>query len=83
VKSSAAPKLKLAFMVEPFVDGQPGPHVFSSIAAVEDAGMPVEMGPFDNLADGDIDQVASAVARLIRAAFADGATRLSVQVTAE
>ena len=41
------------------------------------------MGPFDNLAEGDADQVANAVAGLIRAAFADGATRLSVQVTAE
>jgi uncharacterized protein YqgV (UPF0045/DUF77 family) len=76
-------RLKLAFMVEPFIDGQPGAHVFASIGAVESMGLPVEMGPFDNLADGSVDQVAAAVAELVRAAFSNGATRLSVQVISE
>jgi uncharacterized protein YqgV (UPF0045/DUF77 family) len=70
-------------MVEPFVDGDPGPHVFASIQAVEATGLIVEMGPFDNLAEGNVDEVVDAVAELVRAAFAKGATRLSLQVTAE
>jgi uncharacterized protein YqgV (UPF0045/DUF77 family) len=76
-------RLKLAFTVEPFVDGRPGPHVFASISAVEATGLTVEMGPFDNLADGGVDEIAAAVSALVRAAFTEGATRLSLQVSSE
>ena len=70
-------------MVEPFVDGQPGPHVRAALAAVEAAGLDVVMGPFDNSAAGPADRIAEAVANAIRDSFANGATRLSIQVTVE
>jgi uncharacterized protein YqgV (UPF0045/DUF77 family) len=76
-------ELQVAFMVEPFVDGHPGPHVRAALDAVEAAGLTVTMGPFDNSASGSADQIADAVARAIRAAFANGATRLSIQVISE
>jgi hypothetical protein len=74
-------QLQLAFMVEPFVDAQPGPHVHAAVAAVEATGLEVVMGPFDNSAAGAPAEIADAVARLILDSFAHGATRLSIQVT--
>jgi uncharacterized protein YqgV (UPF0045/DUF77 family) len=75
--------VQLTFMVEPFVGGRPGPHVGAAIRAVESAGLTVEMGPFDNLAAGNVEDMARAVAALVRGAFANGATRLSIQLTSQ
>jgi uncharacterized protein YqgV (UPF0045/DUF77 family) len=38
--------LHVEFTVEPFVEGQPGPHVRAAVAAVEAHGITVEFGPF-------------------------------------
>jgi uncharacterized protein YqgV (UPF0045/DUF77 family) len=71
---------RLEFFVEPFVSGQPGPHVRAAIAAVERCGLPVEFGAFGNVAEGTLEQIADACAALVRDAVAAGATRISVQV---
>ncbi len=42
----AGPVLHLEFTVEPFVEGNPGPHVLAAVAAVEQHGIHVEFGPF-------------------------------------
>jgi uncharacterized protein YqgV (UPF0045/DUF77 family) len=54
--------------------------VLSAVGAVEDEGLPVDVGPFSSQAVGSPEQVAVAVAELLRAALANGATRVSLQV---
>jgi uncharacterized protein YqgV (UPF0045/DUF77 family) len=74
-------KVRLEFTVEPFTDGRPGPHVMAAVDAVAGRGLPVDMGPFSTSADAEADDALDAVDALLRAAFAEGATRVSVQVT--
>lgn len=71
------PELRLEFLVEPFVAGDPGPHVEAAIAAAEEQGVAVEPGPFANVATGSAADLAAAVAALVLAAFDHGATRVS------
>src|SRR3954454_17749290 len=75
-------KVRLEFTVEPFRDAAPGPHVRAAIEAVSAAGLVVDIGPFATSADGSEADAFDAVRALLWAAFAQGATRVSVQVTA-
>ncbi len=68
------------FLVEPFVEDAPGPHVDAAIAAVVKAGLDVEFGPFASTASGSVTDVAAAVGDMIRASMAAGATRLRIHV---
>ena len=34
------------FTIEPFVEGDPGPHVSAAVAVAEAAGLAVDVGPF-------------------------------------
>ena len=72
--------LEVEFTIEPFVAGEPGPHVRAAIEAAEHAGVVVDVGPFGTTVSGDDDAVLGAVDRLLRAATAAGATRVSLQV---
>lgn len=72
----------VGFTVEPFVEGHPGEHVTAAIDAATQAGLQVDMGPFSNVAFGDVTQIASALEQIVVAAFAAGATRISIQVGA-
>ncbi len=72
--------VELQTLVEPFKDGQPGPHVQSVIDTLNDAGLSPDMGPFATTATGDVDTVADAVASAIRAAFASGATAVQFRL---
>ena len=74
-------KVRLEFTVEPFTEGNPGPHVTAAVEAVANRGLAVDMGPFSTSADADADTAPDIVARLLRAAFDEGATRVSLQVT--
>jgi len=74
-------KVRLEFTVEPFTDGAPGPHVRAAVDAVTAAGLSAEMGPFGTTADGPTPEAFDAVRALLAAAFDEGATRVSVQVT--
>jgi uncharacterized protein YqgV (UPF0045/DUF77 family) len=73
-------RLHLEFMVEPFTEGAPGAHVLAAVDAASAAGLDVDLGPFGSTAAGDADAVADALAALTRAAFAAGASRLTVHV---
>lgn len=73
-------RMRIEFTVEPFVEGHPGPHVLAAIDAVTDRGVPVDVGPFSSVADVEQEEVPSTVAALLRAALAQGATRLAVQL---
>jgi uncharacterized protein YqgV (UPF0045/DUF77 family) len=72
--------LTVEFTVEPFVDGSPGPHVTAAVAAVEALGFTVDFGPFGTSFTVPEDRVPQVVADLLRAAYANGATYVSVDV---
>lgn len=71
---------ELEFTIEPFVEGQPGPHVLAAIAAVEAAGWSVEFGPFGSSCRADPDAMPGIVAAIVSEAFAHGATHVSLHV---
>jgi len=64
--------------VEPFEEGNPGPHVEAAINAL--APKESDIGPFGTSVEGSLDEVLSAVASGIRAAMEAGATRVSVSM---
>ena len=68
------------FLVEPFEVGKPGPHVIAAVEAVRELGFDPIVGPFGTTIEGDSDQVIAAVKRLLDAATAAGASRVSVQI---
>ena len=72
-------QVRIEFTVEPFVEGQPGPHALSAISAVEHEGLAVEVGPFSSVAEGSTDRAVAAVAGLLQAAMSNGASRVSLQ----
>ena len=74
-------RVELEFLVEPFKEGEPGPHVTAALEAVRAAGLTTEMGAFATSAAGEVATVATAVHDLILAAVDQGATRLQIQVS--
>jgi uncharacterized protein YqgV (UPF0045/DUF77 family) len=75
--------LHLEFTVEPFVEGQPGPHVLAAVSAVEEAGCTVDFGPFGSSCAVPTDSVGRVVGALLDAAYRHGATHVSVHVAPE
>ena len=74
------PTVEAEFLVEPFIEGSPGPHVLAAFAAVEEAGLAVEVGPFGNVVSGPLPVVTGAIDRMLRAAVAAGSTRVQLQL---
>ncbi|MBJ7505293.1 MAG: hypothetical protein JHC86_05875 [Ilumatobacteraceae bacterium] len=74
------PTVVVEFTVEPFVEGQPGPHVTQAVAAVEQHGVAVDFGPFGSIFVVSDEQMPTVVADMMRAAYANGATFVSVSV---
>ena len=72
----------IEFLVEPFQEGRPGPHVEAAVAAFTDRGLEVELGPFSSSAQGDIDAIADAVAGMIRSSMRSGASSIRIQLGA-
>lgn len=72
--------LVVEFTVEPFVEGDPGPHVRAAVEAAEQAGLTVDFGPFGTTVSGEDAVVLDAVDGMLRAATAAGATRISLQL---
>ena len=72
--------LHVEFTIEPFVEGQPGPHVLAAVAAVESHGINVEFGPFATEFDADEQIAAKAVSDLVRDAYAYGATHVTLHM---
>ena len=72
--------LHVEFTVEPFVEGQPGPHVLAAIKAVESHGLKVEFGPFATEFSADASTAAVAISDLIRESYAHGATHVTVHM---
>jgi uncharacterized protein YqgV (UPF0045/DUF77 family) len=70
--------LLLEFTIEPFREGNPGPHVTAAIAAVEAFGVEVEFGPFGSSCTVQQSQVAEVSGAIVAAAFANGASHVSL-----
>lgn len=68
------------FLVEPFSEGNPGPHVQAAVKAVTEAGLQVDIGPFGNTTSGPSEAVLGAVSSALEAALASGATRVSLSI---
>ncbi|HAZ55959.1 MAG TPA: hypothetical protein DCY78_01860 [Acidimicrobiaceae bacterium] len=69
------------FTIEPFVEGSLGPHVRAAIDVAESAGLTVEVGPFGTALSGESGTVLDTVDAVVRSAIANGATRVSLQLT--
>ena len=70
--------IDVEFTIEPFIEGEPGPHVTAAVAAVEALGFSVDFGPFGSTFSAPDEAVSAAVAALIDAAYKNGATHVSV-----
>ncbi len=78
--SRGADHAAVEFLVEPFIEGEPGNHVQAAIDALVGVGLDVELGPFSSLASGDLRTVARGVEQLIIDALQSGATTIRLQV---
>lgn len=72
--------LAAEFLVEPFSEGTPGPHVQAAVQAVESTGLVVDVGPFGNTTTGEATMVLAAVSSAMAAAINAGATRVSLSL---
>lgn len=72
----------LEFTIEPFVEGHPGPHVRAAVDAVEALDVAVEFGPFGSSCRASAETMPTVVAVIVQHAFANGATHVSMHVSA-
>jgi hypothetical protein len=70
--------LLLEFTIEPFVEGHPGPHVTSAIAAAQTLGYDIDFGPFGSSCSVPAAQAGEVARAVVDAAFANGATHVSL-----
>lgn len=70
------------FLVEPFNEGSPGPHVRAALAVLEAVGCPVEVGPFGSSLNGDASKVLPWLAEAFDRAIEAGASRVTLTVEA-
>ncbi len=68
------------FMIEPFEEGAPGPHVVAAVEAVRSHGFEPEMGPFGTSIEGDPTDIIAALRAMLDTAHRAGASRVSVQI---
>ena len=73
---------RVEFTIEPFVEGQPGRHVTAPIDAVQSRGYQVDFGPFGSECTTPTAETPEIVAEILRAAFANGATHVTIDVAA-
>ena len=74
-------KAKAEFTIEPFTEGDPGPHVKETISVAKQSGLNVEIGPFGTTVTGEQEKVFELVSDLVKTAMDHGASRISLQVT--
>ncbi|MGF1597647.1 MAG: hypothetical protein ACFCVK_12080 [Acidimicrobiales bacterium] len=75
-------RVMVEFTVEPFTPADPGPHVTASIEAARRlAGPTVEVGPFGTAATVPSSEAPALTSAVVDAALANGATRVSLQLS--
>lgn len=72
---------RLEFLVEPFEEGNPGPHVLGSQEVLSGHGLEMTMGPFGNTVESDYETITSVLPKMLRSAFEKGASRISITLT--
>jgi uncharacterized protein YqgV (UPF0045/DUF77 family) len=77
---SVMSSVRVEFMVEPFSEGSPGPHVLAAIDAARAGGVEPEVGPFGTSVEVPADSAGALVSDVVAAALAGGASRVSLQV---
>jgi uncharacterized protein YqgV (UPF0045/DUF77 family) len=68
----------LEFTIEPFVEGQPGPHVTRAADAVRALGFSVEFGPFGTSCVVPASRAGEVAKAIFDAAVGNGATHVSL-----
>ena len=71
------------FLIEPFNEGAPGAHVKAALAALQEAGYTVEIGPFGSSLAGTPLDVMEALKEAFTAAMTSGASRVTLTLEAE
>ncbi|ARX87359.1 hypothetical protein SMD44_06840 [Streptomyces alboflavus] len=71
----------MEFTTEPFDLDEAPPHALAARDVIQGADLDaVDVGPFGNTAEGDVDAVLTAVDAMLRRSLGAGATRVSLQV---
>jgi uncharacterized protein YqgV (UPF0045/DUF77 family) len=70
--------LLLEFTIEPFIEGEPGPHVISAVEAAQALGFEIDFGPFGSSCSVPAADAGEVVKAVVDAAFANGATHVSL-----
>lgn len=70
--------IKVEFTIEPFVDGTVPPYVKAAVDALTGMGISTDLGPFGTAFETTADKIGSAVAAVMNAAYANGATYVSI-----
>ena len=71
---------RVEFTIEPFLEGQPGPHVTAAIDAASALGHEVEVGPFGSGCVVRSAEIADVVAAVVGAAVANGADHVNIDI---
>ncbi len=72
--------VRAEFLVEPFSEGQPGPHVAAAVAAFTERGLPVDIGAFGNAVTGPRGEIIAALGDAMTAALEAGASRFTLNL---
>lgn len=73
-------RIRVELTVEPFTEGNPGPHVTSVVDQLRARGLDVDMGPFGTTIEGEHPAILRSLEPAIVASLANGATGLSLQI---
>jgi uncharacterized protein YqgV (UPF0045/DUF77 family) len=74
-------RLVAEFTTEPFdVEGQPPAHATQALEAAREAGLESDFGPLGTTVRGEDEVLLPAVGRVLEAAFANGASQVTLQV---
>lgn len=74
--------IAVEFTIEPFEEGEPPLRVTQAVAAIEALGISVEIGVFGSSFSAPADQVGPALHALMTAAYAHGATHVTIHTEA-
>ena len=77
-------RVRAEFTTEPFHgEDEPPEHVVATATPLLDAGLVPDFGPLGTSVEGETETVVVALTDAIRAAFAAGATRFTLQIDAD
>ena len=72
--------LRLELTVEPFIDGQLGPHVRAGIDVLRAAGLRPDVGPFGTTVEAPLERLSPVVGSLISSTFEADGTSITLRL---